>query len=218
MKKKSGFTLIEALISLAILSVILSFVYISFFTTFNARSYVENRNEVYQIGNQIMSHLKRELSSAYLDITPAGVVSQYTYFIGIRDEWNGNPMDKLFFTTMAHVNIPVGNEVQNSDYAAIGYDFQINEDKDIIYLIHRENPFFTTEPLTRGQGFIISKSVVSIAFYYFNSRTARWVDQWDTRLQGKKYLPYAVLIRLILKDKNGVDVPFREIIRLRLGK
>lgn len=213
-----GFTLLEALISVAILGAILSFVYLSFFTAFNAKSYVERRNEVYQVGMQIMSHLKRELTSAYLDINPAQQISPYTYFIGIRDEWNNNPMDKLFFTSMAHVNIPIGNQVQGSDYAAIAYDSQIDEEKNTVYLIHREQPFFTTVPLTQGPGFIITKSVVSLTFYFFDSNTKQWVDQWDTRLQGKNYLPYAVLIELVLKDENGVDVPFREIVKLRMGQ
>ncbi len=212
-----GFTLLEALISIAILGTILSFVYLSFFTAFNAKSYVERRNEVYQTGMQIMAHLKRELSSAYLDINPAGLISPYTYFIGIKDEWDGNPMDRLYFTTLSHVNIPVGNQVQGSDYAAIAYDTQIDEGKNKVYLVHREQPFFVAEPLTQGPGFIITRSAVSIAFYFFDANTKQWTDQWDTRLQGMNHLPYAVLIQLILKDRNGVDVPFREIVRLRMG-
>lgn len=213
-----GFTLLEALISIGILGTILSFVYMSFFTAFNAKSYVEQRNEVYQVGAQIMSHLKREIAGAYLDINPAGVISPYTYFIGIKDEWDGNPMDRLYFTTLSHVDIPVGNQIQGSDYSAIAYDSQIDQENNKVYLVHREQPFFATEPLTQGPGFIITRSAVSIAFYFFDPNTKQWIDQWDTRLQGKNYLPYAVLIQLILKDKNGVDVPFREIVRLRMGQ
>ncbi len=212
----TGFTLLEILISISILAVIMTFVYMSFFTAFRTKSYVEHRNEIYQIGNQIMSHLKRELASAYLDVTPAGTISPYTYFVGVKDVWNDNPMDKLFFTTMAHVNIPVGNEVQGSDYAAIGYDTQLNENKDAVYLIHREQPFFTADPLTQGPGFIITKSVQSFEIYYFDAGTKQWFDQWDTRIQGQNHLPYAVLIQLVLTDENGVNVPFREIVRLRM--
>jgi len=214
---KKGFTLLETLIAISILAVILTFVYLSFFTAFRAKSYVEQRNEVYQVGNQIMFHLKRELSSAFLDIEPNGTIAPYTYFIGIKDEWNGNPMDKLFFTTLAHVDIPIGGEINGSDYAAIGYDSQIDQNNNTAYLIRRETPFFTTEPLTQGSGYIISHSLVSLAIYYFDPNTKQWFDEWNTQLQGNNYLPYAVLIQLILKDKNGVDVEFREIVKLRMA-
>ncbi len=216
--KIKGFTLLEALIAMAILAVIMTFVYLSFFTAFKAKSYVERRNEVYQVGNQIMFHLKRELSSAFLDITPAGTIAPYTYFVGIKDEWNGNPMDKLFFTTMSHVDIPLGNGEAGSDYAAIGYDTQINQDQDIVYLIHRETPFFITGPLIQGTGFVLTRSIVSFELYYFDPNTKQWLDEWDTRLQGTNYLPYAVLVQLVIKDKNGVDVTFRQIIRLRMAQ
>lgn len=212
-----GFTLLETLIAISILAVILTFVYLSFFTAFRAKSYVEQRNEVYQVGNQIMFHLKRELSSAFLDIQPNGAIAPYTYFLGIKDEWNGNPMDKLFFTTLSHVDIPIGGEINGSDYAAIGYDPQIDHDNNIAYLVRRETPFFTTEPLTQGTGYIISHSIVSFAIYYFDPATKQWFDEWNTTLPGHNYLPYAVLIQLILKDKNGVDVEFRQIIKLRMA-
>lgn len=213
----TGFTLLEILVSISILAVILSFVYMSFFTAFRAKSYVENRNNVYQVGNQILYHLKRELTSAYLDVTPAGTISPYTYFIGVKDQWKDEPMDKLFFTTLAHVNIPVGNGVEGSDYAAIGYDTALNQTQDTVYLIHREEPFFVAEPLTQGPGFIITKSVQKFELYYFDMNTKQWFDQWDTRLPGQNYLPYSVLIQFVLKDKNGVKVPFREIVRLRMA-
>ncbi len=213
-----GFTLIEALIAMAILAVIMTFVYLSFFTAFKAKSYVEQRNEVYQVGNQIMFHLKRELSSAYLDVTPAGAIEPYTYFVGVKDTWNDQPMDKLFFTTLSHVDIPLGSGVAGSDYAAIGYDTQINEDKNVVALVHRETPFFVSEPLVQGQGFVLTKSIVSFALYYFDPNTKQWTDRWDTGQQGITYLPYAVLIQLVLKDKNGVPVTFRQIVRLRMAQ
>lgn len=214
----TGFTLLEALIAMSILAVIMTFVYLSFFTAFKAKSYVEQRNEVYQVGNQIMFHLKRELSSAFLDVTPAGTIAPYTYFIGIKDKWNDDPMDKLFFTTMSHVDIPMGSGVAGSDYAAIGYDTQMNRDKNVVYLVHRETPFFTSEPLIQGTGFVLTHSVVSFALYYFDPNSKQWVDKWDTRLQGMNYLPYAVLVQLVIKDKNGADVTFRQIIRLRMAQ
>ena len=214
----TGFTLLEALIAMSILAVIMTFVYLSFFTAFKAKSYVEQRNEVYQVGNQIMFHLKRELSSAFLDVTPAGIIAPYTYFVGIKDKWNDDPMDKLFFTTMSHVDIPMGSGVAGSDYAAIGYDTQMNQDKNVVYLVHRETPFFTSEPLIQGTGFVLTRSVVSFALYYFDPNSKQWVDEWDTRLQGMNYLPYAVLVQLVIKDKNGADVTFRQIIRLRMAQ
>ncbi|MGB9735455.1 MAG: PulJ/GspJ family protein [bacterium] len=212
-----GFTLLETLIAISILAVILTFVYLSFFTAFRAKSYVEQRNEVYQVGNQIMFHLKRELSSAFLDITPGGVVAPYTYFVGIKNEWNGNPMDKLFFTTLAHVDIPVGEGINGSDYSAIGYDPVVNQDNSTVSLVRRETPFFTSDPLLQGTGYVLTRSIVSLAIYYFDPNTKQWFDEWDTRLQGYNYLPYAVLIQLVLKDHNGVDVEFRQIVRLRMA-
>lgn len=214
----TGFTLLEALIAMSILAVIMTFVYLSFFTAFKAKSYVEQRNEVYQVGNQIMYHFKRELSSAFLDVTPAGTIAPYTYFVGIKDEWNGNPMDKVFFTTMSHVDIPLGSGIAGSDYAAIGYDTQINQDKSIVYLVHRETPFFIAEPFIQGTGYVLTRSVQSFALYYFDPNTKQWLDGWDTRLQGTNYLPYAVLVQLVIKDHNGVDVTFRQIVRLRMAQ
>lgn len=212
-----GFTLLETLIAISILAVILTFVYLSFFTAFRAKSYVEQRNEVYQVGNQIMFHLKHELSSAFIDVTPVGTVAPYTYFIGIKNEWNGNPMDKLFFTTLAHVDIPVGEGINGSDYSAIGYDPVINQDTNTVYLVRRETPFFTSEPLLQGTGYVLTHSIVSLAIYYFDPNTKQWFDEWDTRVQGQNYLPYAVLIQLVLKDHNGVNVEFRQIVTLRMS-
>ena len=214
----TGFTLLEALIAISILAVILTFVYMSFFTAFKAKSYVEERNETYQVGDQIMFHLKRELTSAFLDVAPNGTISPYTYFVGIKDEWNDKPMDKLFFTTLSHVDITLGNGVAGSDFASIGYDTQIDQDKNVVYLIHRETPFFVTAPLFQGTGYVLTRSVQSFALYYFNPNAKQWTDEWDTRLPISNYLPYAVLVQLVLKDNNGVDVTFRDIIRLRMAQ
>ncbi|MCL4478267.1 MAG: prepilin-type N-terminal cleavage/methylation domain-containing protein [Deltaproteobacteria bacterium] len=216
--KKSGFTLIEALISLSILAVILSFIYLSFFTAFRAKSYVEHRNAIYQIGREILLHMQREITSAYLSVSPAGSISPYTYFVGISDEWKGNPLDKLYFDSLSHVNIPIANGILGSDYSAIGYDFKIDPDKTIVSMIRYETPFFTTAPLTQGPGFVVSDRVVSLTLLYFDSHVNQWTNQWDTRLSGRGYLPYAVLIEIILKDKSGAEIPFREIVHLRMAQ
>jgi type II secretion system protein J len=175
MKKKAygAFTLIELLISLAILSVI---ALVSTTTFFSVTRIVEvNRSNEEALRNirELVERLDVEISAAVLKRG-----SQHTVFNSKREDVSGIKINDLVFTTIApqsYLELGTREEV-----IMIEYDVQQNQD-DTDFFVVTKKLFF--HPLTPERSREPFEFVVRNDFTQFTLRfykNGQWFDSWDS--------------------------------------
>ncbi|UCD84274.1 MAG: prepilin-type N-terminal cleavage/methylation domain-containing protein [Deltaproteobacteria bacterium] len=223
-----GFTLIEIMVAITILAIIMSFIYTTFTATLEAKRYAEDRGELYQTGWQVLNRITRELEGAYLVKIeePEGDVfwEPPADFIG-KDDWHeGNRMDTITFTTMAHRDLsplwrsfaatqeeePDSNE---SEHAIISYFCRVGDyDDGNVILYHQENAAMLNDPLTEGGGvFEMAERVQEFRLRYYDEEDKEWKDRWDWEV-GDLTLPLVVEVTLTLQDKSGHEGTFSTLV------
>lgn len=204
-----------------LLGIIMTFIYSTYATSLSTKEAVEERIDVSRAGHQILSLLSRELESAYVtDQDAQGDFSRQpmTIFQGSRDTVGGNPMNRLLFTTLAHVYVPTGNPEDNdfqSDHAEVEYLWNQDLETNAVRLLHRENPALSFVPSQGGVTYELYDRVRSFQVRYWDGTA--WVDEWDSTGRGPQALPYAVDIRFVLATERGAEYTFGALLPLPLA-
>lgn len=234
-KVEKGFTLLEVLLVIGILSAIMYSIYLTFTSTLGSSSYVEQLADIKQEGRAFMRIFAREVSSAYL--TSESYVPKEgqkfintTFFIGINDSLEGKEMDKILFTSMAHRIIVISKDansaklpVNQSEHAVISY-FVDSSEPGILFRF--DAPQFVTVESTELFGGSLPSDLnsyryplldnvneFSLQYYDWISRT--WADEWDSTKTNR--LPALVKVTLVLKDISGNTEKFFNLIEVPRG-
>ncbi len=199
-----GFTLVEVLVAVAIMSSMAMVIYGAFSGMKRSKEGVERINDRFREGRLAIGRMARELQSAYLSahepLPPAQPV-QETVFIGSL----GSPSSRLDFTTFAHRRLDAN--AKESDQAEVSYFTQPNpEDPDRVDLVRRCSPRIDLEPESGGRLDVLATDVDYFALEYLDPVTGSFVDRWDTRQATEQLdrLPLQVQVTLVLKGGKRV--------------
>jgi|GEM_PF-1571605 len=210
----SGFTLLEVLLSLAILAVLFTLVYGSFNATYRASEQLEKEADSYRLARLGFYHLAKDLSMIYQTKPAAGAsVSSGTpaknaFVFKGEDrtrtiEGTDYPDDTIRFTTVSHGRTL--KDAPESDWAVVFYYLEEG------LLIHEEA--LLNERVIRNE---IGENVLGINFRYLDRASQNWVDQWDSDI--KKELPVAVEIDLIVKGRDRLGHHFKTTVELPMAR
>ncbi len=181
-----GFTLIEVLIAMTILSIILTMVYTILLSTISAREFVQSQTSLDRIADKILNLLIRDIQGIYI-YQLDGVC-----FLG-KSQTQG---DRLDFITSAD-NL-LGSEDVKSDICEVGYYLKPNPDEHGTYkLIRREDFFVDDKPLEGGIHIKIYDRVVALQFRYFDFK-GNQKQTWNN--VDDKFLPKSILVTLALRS------------------
>ncbi|MCA9623590.1 MAG: prepilin-type N-terminal cleavage/methylation domain-containing protein [Myxococcales bacterium] len=177
MRGRRGFTLLEVMVSVAIISLIGVLIYGAFTGMHKARSNVSSISDRYQQGRQAIDRMSRELVAAYISNHKPTVQNQsvrQTAFIG-HDQSSG---DRLDFSAFAGQRLSHDSHV--SDQAEISYFLADNPDtggRDLVRRISRN----IDDDVTRG-GLVqvMAENVESFDVVYLDPTTNEWTATWDT--------------------------------------
>ncbi len=197
---KSGFTLIEVLLSLAILTIILGAVYSSFFTVQRALERFDDVSLKYQEARTALDIITREIESALLkDPQEKAADKNKTIFI-IKDlDIFGNTTSELQLTAFSF---------RNNNLNTILY--YVEEKDGRLELIKKEKPAVL---LSKGYSIGIMEEIESFTVEtLFNDK---WVKTWDASQTGR--LPDIVRVSIEFDDK-GKKVKLTEYARPKIGK
>ncbi|MEM9693982.1 MAG: type II secretion system protein GspJ [Myxococcota bacterium] len=190
--KRRGFTLLEVLVSVAVISLIAMLIYGSFTGMAKARTNMSVVSDRHQQGRQALSRMAREVAAAYmsahvtLSSSNTGALRQ-TGFIGSTDRMN--------FTAFANRRFRANDAV--SDQAEFSYFLSDspNGGKDLV----RRVDTTIDEDLSRG-GLIqvLVENVISVQFSYLDPSLNEWQDTWDSTQAAAQLnrLPSQVWIRV----------------------
>ena len=200
-----GFTLIELMLTVAILAGMMAIIYGVLQSTIAAADKVEEINASSEIGPTIMSIIRRDLEEAIL-IDP-----EKEYFWG-RNFSLGGDADRLDFVTTVTsygleekpegaVYISVDKKEKFYTVNEAGYQARPNDKEAGLFILYRrEQLFYDDRPLEGGKLTELYDRVKSFNLQYYDG--TQWLDDWNNVTKNKK-LPQAVSVKLIITIREG---------------
>ena len=205
--RDAGFTLLEVMISMAILVGMSTIVWGSFTITANIKERVEEVEDRYHQIRLAMSRMAREISMAYISKNDQmGTTNPRTMFVGKRE----TSVDDLMFSNLSHLRMR--ENAKECDQGVIRYYEASDPDmKDQTNLMRREHQRLgALKPGEEAPAFIMIEGIEALHFDYFDEQANEWKESWSTlSADGQPdRLPTKVRIKLTLKDEFGEELTF----------
>jgi general secretion pathway protein J len=201
MRLVRGFTLLEVLVAIGIISLIGVLIYAAFAGMSRSRNSIIHVADRYQAGRQAMQRMSRELSSAYMSGHKNFLRKDNphaTGFIGVSSR-----PDRVDFTAFAHLRLTADRH--ESDQTEIGYYCQRNRDTGRLDLVRRAAKHIDIEPTKGGLVETMVDDVEEFEIKYLDPITNEWLQTWDSTQAAAQYgrLPAQVWIVLVLANGPG---------------
>ena len=210
---RSGFTILEVLVSVAILAMIATIVFGTFFYTVNNAEHLEERAALYHRANYILGSISQSVSSAYAPYAGEDFSEESgrSAFHGGGDPLGDAQMSSLGTYTKEP---RFTGEKAGAEIAYVSYEvFEASEVEGAPGWIEDEsNPLVfacTVEPLfalSNGADETLDQdypmwmlNVRSLRFSFFDGTD--WLEEWVFEEQG--IFPDAVMVELELGDSDG---------------
>ncbi len=198
--RRDGFTLIEVLLSLALLTIILGVVYSSFFTVQRALERFDDVSLKYHEARTALDIMTREIESALLKDTQENATDKNKTIFIIKDR-------DIFGKTTSELQLTAFS-FRNNNLNTISY--YVEEKDGRLELVKKEAPAVL---LSKGYSIGMMEEIESFTVEtLFNDK---WVKTWDASQTGR--LPDIVRVSIEFDDK-GKKVKLTEYARPRIGK
>lgn len=213
---KKGFTLLEILITLSILGVILSLLYLTFNQSMTAVAQIEERADIMEKGRLILERMSKELKNTFVP-SLINFPSPYRFGLVAQSSQERNYYrDRVDFTSL----MPPGREpLENTGIIQeIGYFLEYEAGERGFSLFRRQDDGLDGDLLRGGITQILCTGVRELSFVFFD-RQGGQDKEWNS-LQGvhQGTLPARVEIKLMLEDSQGRIYPLRTQVFLPLTK
>ncbi|WP_437622644.1 type II secretion system protein GspJ [Sorangium sp. So ce1151] len=201
-RRSGGLTLLEVLVSVAILALIGTLIYGAFDGMSRSRVGISRISDRYHQGRGAIARISRELQEAFLSRhQPAdkNIVVRLTAFAG----QDSSPADRVDFTAFAHRRLL--RNAHESDQCEIGYFGSRDPERDRLDLVRREAKTIDTEPTRGGVVNVLAEDIESFNVQYLDPVTGEWVDSWDSTQPAAQLdrLPSQVWVTLVLNGGPG---------------
>jgi len=203
-----GFTLVELLVAIVVLSLISVLIYNAFASMKRTREGIERVDDRYREGRLAMARMTRELQSAYISMHAplnTSLLIQRTAFIGST----GTPADRLDFDSFSNRRIDKNSHV--SDQCELSYFGSPNPDlPGVTDLARRVSTTLDLDPKKGGRVDVLATDIDLFDLQYLDPLSGNWVDTWDTTqsITGQPArLPVQVRILLVLNggSRQGAE-------------
>jgi general secretion pathway protein J len=200
-----GMTLLEVLVSLAILAMISLLIYGAFDSMSRGKKGENMRAERARQGRAALLRMTHELSEAFLSLhnpPTLAMLTRVTVFVG----QNSTPYDRIDFASFAHKRMV--RDSRESDQAEIGYfasdDPEVSGKTD---LARREQTPLDMDPLRGGVVNVLAENIEAFDIRYLDPLTGTWGESWDSSQTYGQFnrLPLELRITLTMKGLPGND-------------
>ncbi|MES1185683.1 MAG: prepilin-type N-terminal cleavage/methylation domain-containing protein [Myxococcales bacterium] len=197
-RRRRGFTLIEVIISIAILAAITTLLFGAFSALKRSKDGLSRVQDRQREARLAMARITRELQSAYLSAhmpLNQALLVQKTIFKSER----GTPADRLDFTAFANRRLDKNSHV--SDQCELSYFGSPNPDgSGTTDLVRRIDTEPDLEPTRGGRIEVLATDIDLFDLQYLDAQTGQWQENWDTtQTTGQPdRLPLQVRIILVL--------------------
>jgi general secretion pathway protein J len=201
----AGFTLIEVLIAVAILSLIATLIFTSFSSLKRSKDGIRRVSDRYREGRQAMARINRDIQSAYVSKhipIDRNLEQVKTAFVGQP----GSPADRIDF--IAFSNQRLNRDAHESDQAEIGYYGLENEkERGVTDLVRRSDTSPDLEPDRGGRAQVLATDIDLFDLQYLDPLLGDWVEEWDTTQAVRQLdrMPLQVRVMLVLNGGARVE-------------
>ncbi|MXZ48399.1 MAG: prepilin-type N-terminal cleavage/methylation domain-containing protein [Candidatus Dadabacteria bacterium] len=210
---KSGFTLIEVLIVVAITVIVLTMLYSSFSQLITVKRRVETENELIQEANTILLKMRHDLVNAF----PRGNInsgvsspSAYSYFTGRLEGDNS----RIVFTSFA--KDPTHYSTQSGQSEISYYLVPLRgEREDMFALMRKDNYWIGNDEA--GAAYPISERVLSFRVNFLSERSPASADEqevWEWNSSVMRGFPKAVQVQIILLGAGDQEEAYSMIVAI----
>ena len=213
---KSGFTLIEVLVAVAITVIVLTMLYSSFSQLITAKRRVETENELIQEANTILLKMRHDLVNAFPrgSIYTATSSSAYPYFIGRLEGENS----KIVFTSFARD--PTHYSTQSGQSEISYYLVPLRGDDENMFALMRKDNYWIGND-EAGAAYPISERVLSFRVNFLDQRSPvsgneQSVWAWDSSVM--RGFPKAVQVQIVLVDNGGQEEAHSMIVAIPVAE
>ena len=172
---RSGFTLLEMVVSAALMALILVSAYLCLGAGLTGQKVIEPRVEVVQSARVAFALMTADLRSA------CSLSKDYD-FIGMHRTLNEAPADNIDFATHNYSPRRLGE----GDYCQVSYFIDKERKTGKLALYRRRNPLIALDPLSGGSREEIVRGLRGMKLEYFDGDD--WFDNWgdtEVRRQGR---------------------------------
>jgi len=217
-----GFTLLEVLVSMAILAIILATIYSAYTTNVEAIQIARQNGEVHQTARIVLDRMTKDLQSALIQAgedrkEESGSSEKIKLgLVGQQREINRRRADRIDFTTVTH--LPLTERGPSSDLCEIGYLVSEDPEGKVLVLLKRDDPTADEDFTEGGSLQEIARNVIEFNLTYLDSRGEE-SDKWSTLEGGAESgLPALIKLRLVLGDDLGREHIFSTAIHPELAE
>jgi type II secretion system protein J len=214
-KDLRGFTLLEVLVSVAILALLLAALSRAYVTNVEAIQIARENGQVHQTARIVLDMMTRDLQSA---LTELGVTPETTRLglIGKNQERDGRRIDRIDFTTLTHMALT--EQGPSTDLCEVGYMVVEDEEEDEILVLMRRDDASPDEDFAEGGAVQeLTRDILEFKMTYEDSRGEEH-DDWGTEEGGETSgLPVLIRVRLVLKDSLNREHVFTTSIHPELA-
>jgi prepilin-type N-terminal cleavage/methylation domain-containing protein len=197
-RRSKGFTLLEVLISVAIMSGIVAVIYTTFFTTGQNVEQAETIRDTTDLVRTLVSKLSSDIANAYINTGMNYPDAPLTIFYGKKVEpqegLQKSRYDEIYLTTLTNWR----KGPKETDLWEVGYYFKEKPDGTGYVMMRREKPELSKDfpALEGGVEYAMTDRVKSLQLRYKSAGSTTWSDEWNNRT----VLPKIVEITLLLDD------------------
>ncbi len=201
-----GLTLIEVMISMAVMSMIVVSVWSSFRGTLDGMKLTEDVQLRYSIVRNGLVRMQSELEMSYLSFNrPLDDIRHYTLF----DVADSGKRDDLTFSSFAHLR--VRKDANESDQTVLQYFLEKDpEDSTRTHLYRRETRRLTGDRADQFDeyfpAYVLIEDVEEFNVECWDERQREWLDEWRTTKNDMQPDRLPTRVRIGIKVRDGDEL------------
>ncbi len=202
-RSQRGFTLLEIMISIAILAAMMSMAWYTIATTASSKELVEKNEERYQEIRVALARMAKDIESAYISANEnQNLPERRTLLVG---EDHG-AVGELRFSSMGHT-VLWANANESEQTLIAYYPESDRDDRSKTNLLRRESRRLSNEPWKgeKAEVNVLLRDVNKVRFQYYDPRDNEWKESWDTTKADAQRgrMPQRVKITVELDPEGG---------------
>lgn len=211
-RARGGFTLLEIIVSLAILGTLVAMTLTNMTNTVRGRDMVLSELRRPKVSNAVISQIVKDLRYLWF-----GGLTGNAGFVGRSQQVGGRDGDRIdFITARPARTVPLDEENKSEDaptaqLTEVGYALRQSDTGRHLELWRREDAYVDDDPTNGGSYTLVYDRIRELSWTYYDrpgeAQEAKGQEEWDSRV--KKRVPYALILQLSF-DVDEEDDPARE--------
>jgi len=216
LKQKTGFTLLEIMISIFIFSIIITTVFASYRSVFFSAEKINAGLDLYGMTGSCLNRISLDLNGIAISHLPEYTKPEFDSIpdpyrvVGDRSDMSGADFPRLRFSSRSHV--PLDGSVYESVAEIVYY---VSEDEGSGYMLRRSDRLYPYgPPEEQADDPVLCEKLKSLVFTYYDTEGESY-DSWNSESEDVSYAtPKSINILLEVGDEGVASRLFETMVML----